>query len=149
MKIIVRNKRASFDYFLEDKIEVGIVLLGTEIKSLRSHKVSLTEAYAIIDERGEAWIYRLAIPPYEFGNIHNHEMNRKRKLLMHKKEISRYAHRLKAENLTFIPCSLYWKKGRIKLEMALGKGKKKHDKREFETKKEIAKKLRQGQSEEL
>ena len=143
-KIISKNKRASYDYLLEEKIEVGIVLRGTEVKSLRQGKVSLTESFINIDASGEAWICNMNIAHYEFGNIHNHETSRKRKLLMHKRQIEEYAHRAKAGGYTIVPCSLYFRKGRVKLEMALGKGKKKHDKRQAEAKKDAYKRLRRG-----
>ncbi len=145
VKIIAKNKRASYDYFLEDKIEVGIVLQGTEVKSLRQGKVSIAESYISIDEYGEAWIHNMNISHYEYGNVHNHEVNRKRKLLMHKKEITQYFHKMKAESFTIVPCSIYFKKSRVKLEMALGRGKKKHDKRQDKAKKDVERRLRRGE----
>ena len=142
IKIIARNKRASYDYFLEDRIEAGIVLRGTEVKSLHQGKVSIAEAYITIDDHHEAWIYNMNIAHYEFGNIHNHKVDRKRKLLMQKKELIQYAHKMKAKNLSLVPCSIYFKKGFVKLEVALGQGKKKYDKRQDKAQKDIDRKLR-------
>jgi len=87
IKIIVKNSRAGYDFFIEEKVEAGIELKGTEVKSLREGKATLNEAFVTIDNHGEAWIYNLTIPHYTFGNIHNHEETRKRKLLLHKDEI--------------------------------------------------------------
>lgn len=148
IKIIAKNKRARYDYFLTDSIEVGIVLQGTEVKSLHQGNVSLTEAYVHIDDQYEAWIYNMHIPHYEFGNIHNHKVDRKRKILMNKKELNLYTHKIKTKQLTFVPCSIYFKKGFVKLELALGKGKKMHDKRQDKAQKDVERKLRRRQYDE-
>ena len=105
---------------------------------------SIAEAYVSIDSNYEAWIYNLNIPQYEFGNINNHEENRKRKLLLHQKEIYHIKHKMKSEGMTIVPTSLYFKNSHIKIEIALGKGKKLHDKRADKAKKDVEKKLRQG-----
>ncbi len=142
IKIISKNKRAAYDYHLEEKLEVGIVLKGTEIKVLAQGQASLAEAYIAIDKGGEAWIYNMNIPHYKFGNIHNHQPTRVRKLLMHKKEITHYAQQVSAGNYSIVPCALYFRKGKAKLEIALGRGKKKYDKRQAQAKKDIQKRLR-------
>ena len=142
IKILAKNKRASYDYFLEEKFEAGIVLVGTEVKSLRLGKVSLAEAHISMDRDGEMWIYNMTISQFEFGNIHNHQENRKRKLLLHRKEISKIYHTQKTKSLALIPTIIYFKKSRIKIEFALAKGKKKYDKRQVEAKKDAEKKIR-------
>ena len=144
IKIIAKNKRASYDFSLKEKIEAGLVLTGTEIKSLRSGKVSIAESHVTIDSSGEAWINNMLIPPYEFGNINNHVENRKRKLLLNKKEISYLYHEMKAQSLTIVPTMIYFSRNRVKLEIALGKGKKMHDKRQEEQKKTVNAKLKRG-----
>jgi len=145
IKIIAKNKRASYDYSLEEKYEAGMVLVGTEVKSLRLGKVSIAEAYITIDERGEMWAYNINIPQYEFGNINNHVENRKRKLLLHNKEILKIYHEMKAQNLTIVPTIIYFKGSRIKIEIALARGKKQHDKRQDQAKKDVQRKLQRGQ----
>jgi SsrA-binding protein len=144
IKIIAKNKRASYDYFLEEKYEAGLVLQGTEVKSLREGKVSIAEAYIAIDNSGEAWVYNIKIPLYEFGNINNHQEDRKRKLLLNSKEIYDIAHRAKAKNLSIVATSIYFKNSTVKLGIALGKGKKQHDKRQDQAKKDVERNLRRG-----
>jgi len=144
IKIIAKNKRASYDYFLEEKYEAGLVLAGTEVKSLREGKVSLAEAHISMDRNGEMWIHNMTISHFEFGNIHNHQENRKRKLLLHRKEIHKVFHTQKTKSLTLVPTMIYFKRSRIKLEFALAKGKKKYDKRQVEAKKDAEKKIRRA-----
>lgn len=127
--VITENRRARHDYFLSDFLEVGIVLKGTEIKSLRQNGASLKDTYVVFRD-GEAFIEGLYIAPYAFGNIFNHEPRRTRKLLMHKKEIARYSARVQAASMTCVATKMYYVHGRVKLTIALGKGKKLHDKRE-------------------
>lgn len=143
VKIIAKNKRASFDYFLEKKFEAGIVLKGTEVKVLRLGKVEMQDAHVVID-KGEAWIYNLVIPHYDFGNINNHEISRKKKLLLNIEEIHQIEHLMKTQHLNLIPTSLYFNKSLVKIEIALAKGKKLHDKREDKAKKDVERKLRRG-----
>lgn len=143
IKIIAKNKRASYDYFLEEKFEAGLSLVGTEVKSLRAGKVSIAEAWVDIDKNGEAWIHNMTIPHYEFGNINNHNETRKRKLLLNKKEIEKLLHQVKAQKMTIVPTIIYFKKSLIKMEIALGRGKKQHDKRHDQAKKDIERKLKQ------
>ncbi len=144
IKIIAKNKRASFDFHLERKFEAGMVLMGTEVKSLRNGKVSINEAHITIDENGEVWANNVSIPAYEFGNIHNHPETRRRKLLLSKKEIAEISHEMATKRLTLIPLAIYFKDSLVKLEIALAKGKKLHDKREDTAKKDVERKLKRG-----
>ena len=144
IKIIAKNKRASFDFQLIEKFEAGIELRGTEVKTLRAGKVSLAESFIDIDKNGEAWIVNMTIPHYEFGNINNHEETRRRKLLLKKDEIEGIAHEAKAQRLTIVPTMIYFKSSRVKLEIALARGKKQHDKRADSMKKDVERKLQRG-----
>lgn len=144
MKIIARNKRARFDFEILETLEAGLVLRGTEIKSIRNGKVSLNEAWAHVDEKGEAWLEGMSIAPYSHGNIHNHEERRRRKLLLHAKELDALARGLKTRGLALVPLRLYLKKNRAKVEIALARGKKKHDKRQAMAKETALRKIRQG-----
>lgn len=144
IKIIAKNKRASYDYFLSEKLEAGIQLKGTEVKSLRKGKGSISESHVGIDSNGEMWIYNMLIPQYEFGNINNHQENRTRKLLLHTKEIVKLSHAMKAGSMTIVPTIIYFKNSLVKIEIALAKGKKLHDKRESEKEKDINRKLQRG-----
>jgi len=141
IKIIAKNKRASYDYAFEETFEAGLVLVGTEVKVLRAGRVTMAEAYVTVDERHEAWIYNMNIPHYDHGNINNHEETRKRKLLLNEAEINRLYHQMKAARLTIIPVKIYFKNNRIKLEIALARGKQQHDKRQDKAKKDIERKL--------
>lgn len=141
IKIIGTNKRATFDYTLMDKFEAGIVLQGTEVKVLREGKVTLGDSYVVIDASGEVWAYNVNIPFYSFGNINNHEEQRVKKLLLNRLEISRIYHEMKTQNLSLIVTKLYFKDSKVKLEFALAKGKKAHDKRDAEKEKDVARKL--------
>lgn len=144
IKIIAKNKRAHFDYALEDRLEVGMILVGTEVKSLRNGKVSIAEAHITIDSKFEVWAHNIKIPQYEFGNINNHEEARKRKLLLHEKEITKFFHKMRAQKLTLVPTMIYFKGSMVKLEIALGRGKKLHDKRADDQKKTVERKLQKG-----
>ncbi|MBL6991329.1 MAG: SsrA-binding protein SmpB [Bacteriovoracaceae bacterium] len=144
IKIIAKHKRASYDYFLKEKFEAGIVLVGTEVKSLRAGKVSIAESHVTIGRDGEVWIHNVNIPHYDFGNINNHEEARRRKLLLHKKEITRIHHKMKTEKLALIPTMIYFKRSYIKIEIALGKGKKLYDKRHDQAQKDVNRKLQRG-----
>ena len=143
IKIIVKNKRAHFDYFLTEKIEVGIVLVGTEVKSLRAGKAMIADAFVQIDSRGELWIYNMTIPHYEFGNLFNHQENRRRKLLASKEEIKKLSFEMKVKHLSLIPVTLYFKDSKVKIEIALAKGKKLYDKRETLAERDINRKIHQ------
>jgi SsrA-binding protein len=128
-KLICRNKKASHDYFLEDRFEAGLVLQGTEVKSLRNGKASLVDAYVML-KNGELWLLNCHIAEYTHGNRENHNPVRSRKCLMHRREIDRITGKVNERGFSLIPVRLYFKKGRVKLEFALAKGKKRHDKRE-------------------
>ena len=126
---LVSNRRAGFDYEILETFEAGIVLVGTEIKSLRNHGGSLQDSY--VDARGhEFWLMNANIAPYSFGNIHNHEDRRPRKLLMHKREIAKISKQVVEKGLALIPLSIFLKKGIAKVKIAIAKGKKNYDKRE-------------------
>jgi SsrA-binding protein len=144
IKIIGSNKRAGFDYSLKETFEAGLVLQGTEVKVLRMGKVTLNEAYVVIDNNDEVWAYNVHIPQYEFGNIHNHQEARVKKLLLNRQEITRIYHEMKTQQLSLIVTKIYFKDSKVKLEFALGKGKKLHDKRESDKEKDIKKKLQRG-----
>jgi SsrA-binding protein len=144
IKVITKNKRAGYDFFLEEKFEAGMQLQGTEVKTLRSGKCVINDAYCTIDKNLEVWLYNLTIPHYEFGNRQNHLENRKRKLLLKKEEIVKMEKNLKTKDQTLIPTMIYFKGSLVKVEIALAKGKKLHDKREATKEKEIKRKLNQG-----
>ncbi len=129
IKVVTTNKKASFNYFLSNFLEVGIELTGTEIKSIKLHNVSLSDSY-IVFKNGEAFILNMNICVYEKGTIYNHDPLRTRRLLMHKNEILKFEQKTIKEGYTVVPTKLYIKKGLAKLEIALAKGKKLYDKRE-------------------
>lgn len=129
IKIISQNKKARFNYFLSDFLEAGIVLSGTEIKSIRLHNVNLDDAYVLI-RNNQAYIINMNIPVYEKGTIFNHEPKRNRKLLLHKYEIRKLDAKVERKGFTLIPTKVYLKNGKAKIEIALGQGKKLFDKRE-------------------
>jgi len=133
---IIKNKKARFNYEIIETFEAGLVLQGTEVKSLRNKKVSIQESYArIIDS--EAFIIGMNISEYEMGNRHNHEPLRNKKLLLHKREISRLRGKLNEKGLSLIPLKLYFKNGRVKCLLGLGKGKAKYDKRKTIQKRDL------------
>lgn len=144
IKIIAKNKRASYDYFLEEKFEAGMALQGTEVKSLRDGKCSINDAYVVIDKNHEVWVYNLSIPKYQFGTYDNHEETRKRKLLLKQEEIKQIEKALATKGQTLIPTIIYFKRSLVKIEIALAKGKKLYDKRESSAQKDVERKLRQG-----
>jgi SsrA-binding protein len=127
-KVIATNRKASRDFFLSDRFEAGIVLHGTEIKSIRARQVSLREAYVQTDGR-EAWLVNAYIAPYDPASRFNHDPRRTRKLLLHKREILRLDERSRQRGFTIVPTKMYFKAGRAKVEIALGRGKRKYDKR--------------------
>ena len=133
---IALNRRARYEFSIDDTFEAGIVLTGSEIKSIRARKVNLADAYARI-EHGEAWLIGAHIAPFEQANRNNHEPKRSRKLLLHRSQIDELLGKTKAKGLTIVPLRLYLSdKGRAKVELGLGRGKKLHDKRESEKKKD-------------
>ncbi len=128
VKVVFNNKRANFDYELLERFEAGLVLRGTEIKSIRSHKASLQQSF-VQARGGELWLIDANIAPYDFGSTQNHDPVRPRKLLLHKREIDRILEGLNQKGLTVVPTRLYLRDGRAKIEIALARGKRKHDKR--------------------
>lgn len=135
-KMEITNKKAYFNYFVEDEIEAGIVLLGTEIKSIKKGKVNITDSYVRI-KNNEGYIINMFIDKYEEGNIFNHEPTRERKLLLHKKEIKKLLSMVTKESYTLVPLKMYIKNGKAKILIGLCKGKKNYDKREAIKKRDI------------
>lgn len=136
-KVAADNRRARFDYELGEVVEAGLVLTGTEVKSLRTGKATVAEAYATVDRSGELMLYNCNIPEYLQGNRFNHEPKRPRKLLVKAKEIVKFAKGVEREGMTIVPLRIYFNaKGRAKIAIALGKGRKLHDKREADKEKD-------------
>ncbi len=129
IKIVANNRKASFEYFLMEKFEAGLALTGTEIKSIRAGQMSIAEAYVDIENGEQAWLVESHIAPYEQGNRFNHDPKRKRRLLLHKKEIRELWNNVRQKGMTVVPTRVYLKDGRAKIEIALAKGKKAYDKR--------------------
>jgi len=151
IKFLTRNRKATHDYFVEERIECGLQLLGTEVKVVREGKAGLSGAYAHIDKRtNEAFLDNVSIPPYDFGNRFNHSTLRQRKLLLHKKQILRLREWTEKKGHTLVPLSMYLLKGRVKVELGVCKGKHETDKREtirrredeLDAKREIASRYR-------
>ena len=145
-KLISKNPTAYHNYIIENKIEAGIVLSGTEIKSIRAGKANLKDSYAII-KNGEVFVVGMHISPYEHGNIFNKDPLRNRKLLLNKREINKLIGLTKQKGYSLIPISLYFKGGLVKLELGIGKGKKLYDKRQDIAKKDALKKINQAMKE--
>ena len=140
IKIIAENRKARFDYFIEDTYECGIELQGTEVKSVRLGKVNMKDSYALI-KNGELFVLGMHISPYEQGNIFNKDPLRTRKLLAHKKEIQKLIGMVKQKGVTLVPLSLYWVKNKIKLEIGIARGKKLYDKRQDIAKKDAERRI--------
>jgi SsrA-binding protein len=129
IKVVTQNKKARHEYFVDSSIEAGIVLVGSEVKSLRDGRANLSDAYAIIDDRGECYLLNAHISHYPPAAMLNHEPKRTRKLLLHAEEIAKLMNKLNEKGYTIIPLKLYFKRGRAKVELGLCKGKRKYDKR--------------------
>lgn len=142
-KLIAKNKKAYHDYFVEEKFEAGIQLHGTEVKSLRQGTVNLKESFCSIKD-GELFTYGMHISPYEKGNVFNRDPMRPKKLLMHKREISRLYGKVKQEGYSIIPLSLYFRNSLVKMEIGLCKGKKLHDKRESSAKRDAQREIQRN-----
>ena len=127
--VIASNRRARHDYHIDDVYEAGIVLMGTEVKALRAGRASLAEAFATVSD-GEVWLERVHIPEYSQGTWTNHEPRRKRKLLLHRDEIEKIAEQTRERGMTIVPLALYFKDGRVKVEIGVARGKKTYDKRQ-------------------
>ena len=128
-KIIAQNKTARLNYFIGDTYEAGIVLVGTEVKSIRDGRVNLKDSYAVVKE-GEVWLHEMHVSPYSHGNRYNHEPLRTRKLLLHNREIKKLYGKSREKGLTLVPLKVYFKNGKVKVEIGVGSGKKLYDKRE-------------------
>lgn len=150
IKVISDNRKAYHDYFIDEKLEAGIILTGTEIKSIRNGRVNLKDSYARI-ENGEVWLHQMHVSPYEQGNRFNHDPLRKRKLLLNRSEIIKLIGKVQLQGLTLVPTKIYLRRGMAKIELGVGKGKKNYDKRqdmaERDAKREIERHFR-GQSKE-
>jgi SsrA-binding protein len=142
-KLIAQNRKARYDYLVEDTIEAGLALVGTEVKSCREGKVSLTDAYAVVRD-GEAWLLQCHIAPYSHGNKQNHDPLRPRKLLLHKSEIGRLGAKVSQEGRTLVPLKLYFKQGLAKAEIAIARGKKSYDKRQDIAKRDDTRRMQQA-----
>ncbi len=136
-RVLAQNRRARFEYEILKTYEVGVELKGTEVKSIREGKINLSESYCRVTELMEGWLMQCHISLYDFGNRHNHDPVRPRRLLLHKSELRRLYGQIREAGLTIVPLKVYLKKGLIKLEIALVKGKKIHDKRETLKKREV------------
>jgi SsrA-binding protein len=135
-KLIAQNRKARHNYEIEETVEAGIVLVGTEVKSCRDGRVNMAEAYATIDPQGEAWLLQCHISPYSHGNRNNHEPVRPRKLLLKANEIERLAVNVNQGGRTLVPLRMYFKHGLVKVELAVGRGKKLYDKRQSEARRD-------------
>jgi SsrA-binding protein len=145
IKIICRNKRAFHEYVVLESLECGIALKGTEVKSLRDGHSSLEDAYAKIED-GEVWLIGSDIPEYEMGNRMNHKPKRPRKLLLHRREIAKFAGKASQHGFTLVPIRMYFKEGLAKVELAIAQGKQLHDKREAKKKAEANREIRRALS---
>lgn len=144
MPVLARNKKAFFDYFIEDKYEAGIELVGTEVKSIKAGKVSIKESFVRII-KNEMFIMNMNVTPYEFGNIHNLPEKRVRKLLLNRKEINKIGQKIKEQGYTIVPLSIYTKQRLVKVEIGIAKGKKNYDKRETLKRKDQEKEMKKVQ----
>ncbi len=140
IKIIAKNKKARHEYEIFDTWEAGLVLMGTEVKALRNGRVNLGDSYGEIRE-GEAWICKMHIGPYEMGNRENHEPFRRRKLLLTRREIRKIRPKVEEQGLTLVPLKIYFKKGLVKIQIGLGRGKKLHDKRDAKAKQDVQRRI--------
>lgn len=147
IKVVAQNKKARFEYHVDSSIEAGMVLTGSEVKSMRDGRASLSDSYAVIDKRGEVYLLNAHIAHYPPAAMLNHEPTRDRKLLLHAAEIAKLTFKLKEKGFTLIPLKLYFKRGKAKVELGLCKGKRKYDKRaaikKREAKREVSRALRQ------
>lgn len=139
-QIIAKNKKAFHDYEILERYEAGVVLQGTEVKAIREHKVNLKDSYAQAKE-GELWLQNCHISPYSHGSTRSHEPLRPRKLLLHRREVEKLSGKITTKGLTLVPLSLYFKNGRVKVELALARGKRVHDKRETARRKVIEREI--------
>ncbi len=139
--VVVRNKKASFNYEILDRYEAGLALQGTEVKAIRDHKVNLKESYARV-KNGQVWLEGCHIGPYRHGNLFNHEPLRPRKLLLHRREINKLIGITMRKGFTLVPIALYFKNGRVKVEIGVARGKRNYDKRETAKRKTVDREIR-------
>jgi SsrA-binding protein len=144
-KILARNRKARHDYSIDETVEAGVVLAGSEVKSIRDGKVTLIDAFADISN-GEAWLHQMDVGVYAFAHARNHEPRRRRKLLLHRREIDRLVGKIREKGFTLVPLSLYEKQGRVKVELALVHGKQQHDRREDVRKREAQREIDRAMS---
>ena len=144
-KLITDNRKARFNYELFDRVEAGIALKGTEVKSLRDGKLSLVESYCRMDDDEQVMLVNAHIAVYGHGNVHNHEPTRPRKLLLHKREIRRLRAKVREKGLTLVPTKAYFRRGKVKVEIALAKGKKQHDKRQVVKQRDMEREMRRAE----
>ena len=144
-KVLARNRRARHEYHVDEVIEAGLVLAGSEVKSIRDGKVTLVDAFADI-EKGEAWLHQMDVGVYAFAHQRNHDPRRRRKLLLHRREIDRLTGKIREKGYTLVPLSLYEKQGRVKAELALVHGKQQWDKREDSKKRESQREMDRAMS---
>mgnify|MGYP001074425407 CR=1 FL=1 len=142
-RVLTVNRQASHNYHLEERFEAGVALTGTEVKSIREGRVNLRDSYADV-KQGELWLLNCHISPYSHGNIYNHDPLRTRKLLLHKQEIRRLIGKVEERGYTLVPTRMYLKNGRIKVEIALARGKRAYDKREAERRRQAEQEARQA-----
>lgn len=146
VRIVARNKKARHDFFIEETLEAGIELAGTEVKSIRSGKVNIKDSFARID-KGELYLYNMHISPYEKGNIYNRDPVRTRKLLVHKKEIRKLIGYTQQKGLTLVPLAVYITRGLVKIELAVARGKKHYDKRQDLAKRDARRRIERAMKE--
>ncbi len=146
-KTLAKNRKARFEYEIQNTMEVGIVLKGTEVKSIRAGQINITESFCRVDDHLQVYLLNAHVSQYDFGNIHNHDPLRPRRLLLHRSEIRRLYGQVKEQGLTLIPIKIYLKGGIIKMELALGRGKKMHDKRQTMKKRDAERDVERALSE--
>src|SRR3954463_4174171 len=140
VKVLARNRKARHEYSVDETLEAGVVLAGSEVKSIRDGKVTLVDAFGQV-ENGEAWLHQMDVGGYAFAHARNHEPRRRRKLLLHRREIDRLVGKIREKGYTLVPLSLYEKDGRVKVELALVHGKQQHDRREDVRKREAQREI--------
>jgi len=143
VQVLATNRQAFYNYFIEDRLEAGIALLGTEVKSLRQGRANLKDSYAMV-RQGEVWLLNCHISPYSHGNLNNHDPLRERKLLLHREEIRRLDRKRRLSGITLVPLRLYVRKGKVKVELGMARGKKLYDKREAIKQRDLDRENRRG-----
>ena len=147
-KTLAKNRKARFEYEIQNTMEVGIVLKGTEVKSIRAGQINITESFCRVDDHLQVYLLNAHVSQYDFGNIHNHDPLRPRRLLLHRSEIRRLYGQVKEQGITLIPIKIYLKGGIIKMELALGRGKKMYDKRQTMKKRDAERDVERALSEQ-